>query len=204
VPIRTNRGRAAVYRKLWGWPMRSPRHLVMLVVVLAVLITAIGISVPKLLGPNNPRGVAAATDDTGSSAGPTPTTPGGTDAPSTSTSMPTRLTAPPGTPTTAPPDQAALDVATQWAQKWVNHPDGMTAEQWLEGLRPLTTEEYIGVMATVEPANIPATKVTGPPVAKESYTTSVKATVPTDGGNIDITLISTPQGWRVAFYEQVA
>ena len=206
MPIRTNRGRAAVYRKVWGWPMRSPRHLIVLLVVLAVVITAIGITVPKLVGSNTPRNAAAATDETTSrsAAPPAATGSGATDAPGTTTSLPTRLTAPPQTPTSAPPAQAALDVATQWAQKWVHHPDGMKAAEWLDALRPLTTEEYLAVMATVEPANIPSTKVTGPPVAKESYTTSVKVTLPTDGGDLDITLISTPQGWRVAFYEQVA
>jgi hypothetical protein len=32
----------------------------------------------------------------------------------------------------------------------------------------------------------------------------VTANLPTDGGTIAITVIDTPQGWRVAFYEQVA
>ena len=38
MPIRTNRGRAAVYRRLWGWPLRSPRHLIGLVVVVLALV----------------------------------------------------------------------------------------------------------------------------------------------------------------------
>lgn len=205
MPIRTNRGRAAVYRKIWGWPMRSPRHLIVLIVVLGVVVTAIGIMVPKLVGSAEPtRNAAATTDEPGSSATRTdgavaPTN----EAPGATSSLPTRLSSPPQTPTSAPPEQAALDVATQWGQKWAHHPEGITAEQWLDGLRPLTTEEYIAVMATVDPANIPATTVTGPPVPKASFTTSLEVTLPTDGGGLDITLISTPQGWRVAFYEQV-
>jgi hypothetical protein len=41
MPIRTNRGRAAVYRKLWAWPLRSPRHLAMAAFALAVLAIAL-------------------------------------------------------------------------------------------------------------------------------------------------------------------
>src|SRR5215470_16242342 len=50
MPIRTNRGRAAVYRRLWGFPLRSPRHLAGTAIAVAVLIIAIGIIVPQLLG----------------------------------------------------------------------------------------------------------------------------------------------------------
>jgi hypothetical protein len=59
-------------------------------------------------------------------------------------------------------------------------------------------------MATVEPGNIGATKVTGDAEVVESFTSSVKVTLPTDDGNLLITVIDTPDGWRVAFYEQVS
>jgi hypothetical protein len=56
------------------------------------------------------------------------------------------------------------------------------------------------VMASVDPANIPARQVTGPPSAINSYTSSVEVGLPTDGGRLDITVIKTPQGWRVSGY----
>jgi hypothetical protein len=40
-------------------------------------------------------------------------------------------------------------------------------------------------------------------VATESFTSSVKVSLPTDDGDLLITVIDTPDGWRVAFYEQV-
>jgi hypothetical protein len=214
MPIRTNRGRAAVYRKLWGWPMRSPRHLVALVFVVAVLVLAIGIVVPQLTGSGDGgSGRAAATTEDSSTApdttdDPAPTgsgdasVPGGTG--EATSDLPTRLPSPPQKPTSAPPADDALKVATSWGKAWVSHPKGTTPEKWLDGLAPYTTEEYLVEMATVDPGNIPATKVTGPPVPKESFTSSVTANLPTDGGTIAITVIDTPQGWRVAFYEQVA
>lgn len=206
MPIRTNRGRAAVYRRLWGWPMRSPRHLTIVAFVVAVLVIAIGIAIPQLTGSNDrPSGAAAETTGSSSTRQGLPgttTTPGSTG---TTSSLPTRITSPPETPKSAAPKPAALNTAESWAKAWVHHPGGMTNEQWLDGLRPFTVEEYLNTeMATVEPANIGATKVTGEPEAVESYTSSVKVKLATDDGDLLITVIQTPDGWRVNFYEQVS
>jgi hypothetical protein len=205
MPIRTNRGRAAVYRRLWGWPMRSPRHLAVVVFVVAVFVIAAGIIIPQLTGSNDrPNGAAAETTSGTTTApnAPVTNTPGATGTTTTS-SLPTRITTLTETPKSAPPSPAALDVADSWGKAWVNHPAGVTNEQWLDGLRPFTTEEQLTEMSTVEPANIPATKVTGDPTAVESFTSSVKVKLATDAGDLLITVIDTPDGWRVAYYEQV-
>jgi hypothetical protein len=190
--------------------MRSPKHLVVSLIVLAIVVTAIGVVVPKLTGSDQPNAGNTGSSGPGTSApnqnigggGAPGTNPGSQPTSVPSTSLPTRITQPPQTPTSAPPSPQALDVMTLWAKAWVNHPQGITNAQWLDGLRPYTTEEQIAIMSTVDPTNIPATQVTGPPTPKTSYTTSVEATVPTDNGVLTITVISTPQGWRVAKYEK--
>jgi hypothetical protein len=203
MPIRTNRGRAAVYRRLWGWPLRSPRHLVTTLVVFAVLITALGIVLPKALGrgtvapqPADPFG-SSPTSATFQSAVPVATT---------TSPLPTRLESPLSSPTPAAPAVEALGVAKAWATAWVDHPDGITNEQWREGLRPYTTEEYLSSssLSTVDPGNIPASKVTGEPtpITSTSYTTSVVVEIPTDGPKLSITVVSTEAGWRVSQYGQ--
>lgn len=205
MPIRTNRGRAAVYRRLWGWPMRSPRHLTIVVFVVAVLVIAIGILVPQLTGGNGKGGGAAAASSNNTSSA--PSTPGTTNTPGVTGSasdLPTRITSVPSAPSSAPAAPAALDVADSWGKAWVNHPDGVSNDEWLADLRPFTTEEQLTEMATVEPANIGATKVTGDPEVVESFTSSVKVKLETDDGELLITVIDTPDGWRVAFYEQVS
>jgi hypothetical protein len=195
--------------------MRSPRHLVIVLLVFAAVVLTIGIVVPQLTGSGDGgRGAAAQTRDTTSDAatetgGSDPgTSDGGAAGPgptgSATSDLPTRLPSPPQKPTSAPPADDALKIADSWGKAWVHHPAGTTTDKWLDGLKPYTTEEYLVEMSTVDPANIPATKVTGPPVPKQSYTSSVTANLPTDGGTIAITVIDTPQGWRVAFYEQVA
>jgi hypothetical protein len=198
LPIRTNRGRAAVYRRLWGFPLRSPAHLVGTVVAVAALIIAIGIAVPQLLGPRG-NGPAPAGIRGGSSTSAEPTPGRGS---SSSAPMPTRLTAPLAQPTSAAPNPDALNVSKLWAQAWANHPAGITNAQWLEGLRPYTLEEFLPRMSTVDPANIPATRVTGDPVATTSYTSSVQVEIPTDGPKLSITVTATATGWRVSDYDQ--
>lgn len=200
MPIRTNRGRAAVYRRLWGFPLRSPRHLAGTAIFVAALIVAIGIAVPQLLGhrgggpvPAGVPGSSSSTQDPGFSPG------------STTVPFSTRLTAPLVQPTSAAPSQEALEVAKAWARAWVNHPAGITSAQWLDGLRPYTTEEYLtSTMSTVDPANIPATAVTGDPVVVSSYTSSVQVVIPTNGPKLSITVSKTDDGWRVSAYDQAS
>jgi hypothetical protein len=198
MPIRTNRGRAAVYRRLWGFPLRSPRHLAGTAIVVALLVIAIGIAVPQLLGPRQSNQLTPARiPDPASSS---------TTRPANGSSVPmsTRLTAPLVQPTSAAPNPAALNVAKQWAQAWVNHPAGITNAQWLDGLRPYTTDEFLPQMSSVDPANIPASRVTGDPAATQSYTSSVQVLVPTDGPKLSIIVSQTPAGWRVSEYDQAS
>ena len=200
MPIRTNRGRAAVYRRLWGWPLRSPRHLMGTLIFLAILVTALGIVLPKAVG----KPQAKASPTTGTTTSVTATTAPGVAASVPTSNLPTRLSAPLATPTTAAPNGDAVRVAKEWAAAWVDHPAGITSDQWLAKLKPFTTEEYLPVMASVDPANIPATKVTGEPTVGTSYTSSVQLTIPTDGPKLAITVVNTNAGWRVADYDQAS
>ncbi|MFI9386233.1 hypothetical protein [Kutzneria sp. NPDC052558] len=200
MPIRTNRGRSAVYRKLWSWPLRSPRHLVMFVVI----VVAIGIVVALAIPPSSPSNSAQTPGDTASSGAAGPTGSSGQSTPGDTTTSPaTRLTSPLLSPTPAPPAPQALDVALKWVTAWAKHPAGITNQQWLDQLKPYTTDEFLPQMASVDPANVPATKVTGAAVSVDSTTSSVLADVPTDGGTIQVTVITTPnQGWRVSKYDK--
>lgn len=203
MPIRTHRGRAAVYRRFWGWPMRSPSHLVGTVVMVVAIVVAAGIVVPKLLGDG---GADAAPAGPPSSRQARPGADPSTAAPSTSSTsqpMTTRLTAPLETPTSAAPSPQALDVAEKWAKAWVKHPDGITAKKWADGMSEYTTDEYLPVLRSVDPANVPASKVTGKPKARDSFSKSVEVEIDTDGPTLLITVVRTNAGWRVSEYDRV-
>jgi|SRR5215470_3417027 len=201
MPIRTNRGRAVVYRRLWAWPLRSPRHLAITGLVLAVVATAIGFLMPDDASPVSAQ--LASTQQT--SKPPSPASSAGqttsrTSQPTTPKSSPPAITTTP--PSSAPPAPEALNVANAWARAWVHHPPGMTSQDWVAQLAPLTTDEFIPQLSTVDPANIPSTAVTGPPTPTSSTARAVELDVPTNGAVLHLTLIATPEGWRVSAYNR--
>lgn len=198
MPIRTNRGRAAIYRRLWSWPMRSPSHLAGTIILFVALVVAIGILVPRFVSDGQASGAEPPASESGSAqAGPSGETEESEPPPVT------RLTEPRETPDEAPAAPQALRVAERWAAAWVDHDRNTTADAWLDGMRPYTTAEFLPVMRSVNPKNIPATKVEGKAEAGESYSRSVEAQVSTDGPDLSITVIKTDQGWRVSDYSRV-
>lgn len=204
MPIRSPRGRTAAYRVLWQWPLRSPARLALTVGVFVAVVLAVSTAVGAVSG--SPSGALAVTGPTASrSATAAPVRDGAPSAARTPT--PTALPPVPElTPdalplSSAPP--AALEVAARWSAAWLRPPDGTSAQQWIEGLRPSTTEEYLGVLQAVDPANIPATQVTGEPRAVRVATSSVEVEVPTDALTLVVLVVDTEDGWRVSGYDRV-
>lgn len=197
MPIRTHRGRAAVYRRLWGWPLRSPQHLAVALVLLAGLATGVGAALPRTGGirPHQAHPISI-TGPSAQTAPPTTSQLAEAGIPFTSTSTPQAAPAP------AAPAPDALRVIASWGKAWVHHPAGMTSGQWLDGLRPYTTDEYLTVMSSIDPANVPASAVIGNPTSVNSTVSSVQADLPTDGGTLKVLAISTGGGWRVAGYSK--
>jgi hypothetical protein len=212
VPIRTNRGRAAVYRKLWGWPLRSPRHLVTVCLFVLAIVLFLGYILPRMTGRAPAAQSTAASSSvsaTPSSTSPTPTqgAPGALPPPPGSQSSPSLTEtrqSPSENKTPARPDAQASDAAAKWAAAFVKH-DGVAQDQWLNGLRPYTTDEYLATtLSKVDPASIPATKITGAPAATpDSYTSSVTFEVPTDAKKLSVTVVKTTAGWRVNEHDEV-
>jgi hypothetical protein len=98
--------------------------------------------------------------------------------------------------------KAAVEVAARWAGAWVRPREGTTAQEWLDGLRSTTTDEYLGVLSGVDPENIPATRVTGEPRPVRVAARSVQVEVPTDRLKLLVLVVRTEDGWRVAGYDR--
>ncbi|MGE3286066.1 MAG: hypothetical protein AB7J32_08175 [Pseudonocardia sp.] len=194
MPVRSPHGRSAAYRSLWQWPLRSPARLAVTVVLVVAAVVAVSIGLGSLRTERAPLG---------SPAGSGAATSGRPTAAATPTALPP---VPALTPTTLPASRApqeALQVASRWSLAWVRPAPGVTAEQWLDGLRPYTSEEYLGVLAAVDPANIPAHRVTGEPRPVRVSPRSLQVDVPMDALTLRVLVVDTEQGWRVAGYERV-
>lgn len=200
MPIRSPRGRASAYRTIWQWPLRSPLRLGVSVVVLLLLASGAVFLGGKLGGSARTGGLLAGGDPPTSDSRPstgsgTATTPTPTALPPVAPLTPARL------PLSAAPAEA-LQVARNWTAAWVNHPPGVTNERWTAGMRAFTTEEYLGVLAAVDPANVPATAVTGPPKPTRVSPRSVQVEVPTNALKLSVLVVDTDAGWRVARYDR--
>ncbi len=201
MPIRTPRGRSAAYRALWQWPLRSPARLFLCVVLALAAVVGIVAGIGALRGPGA-GGAAVAAPGASVTPTPGPSATGRTGPATTPTVLPpvSPLT-PVSLPLSAAPSPA-LSVAARWAAAWVDHPPGTTSEQWIDRLRPFTTEEYLGVLGGVDPANVPASQVTGEPQAVRVAARSVQVQVPTNALTLVVLVVATEDGWRVAGYDR--
>ncbi|NKE60209.1 hypothetical protein FXN61_26780 [Lentzea sp. PSKA42] len=194
MPIRTNRGRAAVYRRLWGWPLRSPRHLAASIIIFVVVVVALGVIIPKVLDrqPTVPSVVGQSTSPQGTQVG---------QLPSSGASLPTKLPPPTNAASAAPPAADAQLIAELWAENWIKPPPDNDVNKWLAQLRPYTTEEFLAQMATIDPKNVPD-KLTPGVRAVRSTVSSADFEVSTDLGKVVIMLIklSPSNEWRVNGY----
>lgn len=192
MPIRSPRGRAAAYRAVWSWPLRSPLRFAATAVVVIAVVVLVSFVLGGRQTPSSPTAQNGTVPTTGvrspSSLAPTALPP---VAPLTPTTLPL---------SSAPP--AAVQVAQNWAAAWVNHPAGITNQAWVAGLTPFTTSEYVGTLTGVDPANIPATRLTGAARATGVAPRTVTVQVPTDAVTLAITVVETEAGWRVSGYDQ--
>lgn len=196
MPIRTQRGRAAVYRTLWGWPVRSPKHLVGTVLVLAAVGGGLALVLPEdRSGPATAVPPNRAWVNQFDPASRSPLSGSDRDAPEA-----------PSTMAAVPPDPApaaAMLVAKSWTEEFLTGPHAVSQGQWIEQLRPYTTEELLPVLQTVDPANVPDAQIIGEPRTVSSGAGKVEVDVPTSAVVVRLLLVPTPQGWRVASFEQV-
>lgn len=86
-------------------------------------------------------------------------------------------------------------VAERWARQWFAHPD---PQSWIDGLQPFTTQEYLGLLGTVDVAQLPSGEVAGGAQLVSQQASSATVTVPTSALTLRVETVRTPQGWRVA------
>ncbi|MFD1149222.1 hypothetical protein [Saccharothrix hoggarensis] len=201
MPIRTNRGRTAVYRRLWGWPLRSPRHLVASVVGVVVVVTTISVVIPNAVAPRK----------TGNQAGTSSTAPTGTGGgnqigvlPSvTSTPLPTKAPSPTPAAPSAPVNANAQLRADAWVDAFSRFEPGKTTkEQWLAGLEEHTSDEMFPRLASVDPANVPVV-IDQPVRPVKSSTDSAEFEAQLEEGKLIVTVAKLPEGWVVTEWTKV-
>lgn len=188
MPIRTHRGRAAVYRRVWGWPLRSPRHLAAVAVVLVAIGAGVAVALPGDGRPGSTVTVDASSTERGNAFDPA-----------------SRSATPSASPVNEFEQQSterARSVADAWVRAYLTTPEGMTSGRWVEQLRPHTVAGLLPELRTVDPANVPDARLTGPPRTVSATDTTARFDVPTSALVLRVELAATPEGWRVSGYER--
>ncbi|CAL9628029.1 hypothetical protein SUDANB95_05979 [Actinosynnema sp. ALI-1.44] len=203
MPIRTNRGRAAVYRRLWGWPLKSPTHLVATIVGVVAVVATVSVVVDKTLGDKkNGAGGVVVTTTSGA-----PKQSGGNQigvlpSAGTTSPLPTKAPSPTNAAPSAPVSADAQLVAESWIDAWLNHPPGITNAKWLQGMERWTSKELLPTLQSVDPQNVPKelkSKVT----PRNATTDSVDFEADLETGKLVVTVVKLPEGWRVHKYSRV-
>jgi hypothetical protein len=102
----------------------------------------------------------------------------------------------PPPPSTSPGATAPQTVALSFAQAWLHH-DGVTADQWLAALRPYATPALQDRLSGVDPASVPASKVTGDAAATNRSQSYVDISIPLDAGVLTLGMASNNGRWLV-------
>ncbi|MFD9964855.1 hypothetical protein [Amycolatopsis sp. NPDC058986] len=211
MPIRTERGRSAAVRQTVGVMWRSPRNLLVAIVIAGAVIGGIALAGTAL---RDATSHPAADQDaprsmTPSSSSPVlapiaPTPPTTTSSP---TGIPSATSTTPAVPQTAPPSAATLPNmaitagALGFVRSWARPPAGTSAATWKGGVLPFVMPEATAALDSITPDNIPVTRITGDPVVVSANDSVAQAKVPTDAGDIMLTLVRTEQRWLVRTWD---
>lgn len=185
-PIRSNRGRAAVWRSVWSWPLasRTRAAFTLIATIIAVLLAGRIVS----LGHTNETGPAH------------PPAPAATPAPPATNPPPQVPAAPAPGPITAsgpPAPQEALHDAAGFMSQWITHQTAPSPGSWVARLAPYTAPEQLGQLATIDPNNVTATRLAGDPTVTRVDDALVELDWPTDDGAVHLTLIHPMGPWQV-------
>lgn len=96
----------------------------------------------------------------------------------------------------APPSVTAQRTAEEFMRAWAR--PHVPAEAWLSGVRRLAVVGYGELLATVDPANVPATTVTGRARPVLASAERADFDVPTDARAIRVTCVRDGRRWLVA------
>ncbi|MBV1853439.1 hypothetical protein [Catellatospora tritici] len=89
----------------------------------------------------------------------------------------------------------AATLATSFAKNWIRH--DRDAAAWLKALRPMCTEALTAELDGVDPAGVPASRITGPAIVDAFAETYVEVSIPIDAGTLRLRMIASAGTWLV-------
>ncbi|MFH8993131.1 hypothetical protein [Streptomyces sp. NPDC017940] len=167
-------------RDLLRWPLHSLRRLLLTLAVIAAAVVGLALLVNSPKGEGDPTATSEARPPAASSA------PAPRPSPSSTPSLPT-----------ARDYDRAIETARAFVTAWASHPTGWRT--WYAGAARHTTDRLAAKLASVDPGNVAATKVSGRLRLTDTGASGrTEVAVPTDEGTVSVTLLEDGAGrWRV-------
>jgi hypothetical protein len=169
------------------WPLWSWRNLTITAVALLALLAFVGRATDGRAS-SLPAAAPATSTGTETAAAPQPAT----QTPTTTPQSPSAPTPPPAKPVAK---QSATAVATVFVRAWAT--DGATRDAWYSAMQPWASTELLRALASTDPAQVPADRVVADARLVSSSKTAAAVVVPTDGGDVQVTLAAEGGGWKV-------
>lgn len=175
------------------WPLHSPARLAL--VVLALLAAVVGLG--RLNGgeeapPAAAVASSAAQDEATTDTSTSPAQTSSTAASSSSGSPSSTAAASASSAAATAPASAARQFVAAWAR-----PE-LPAQTWLAGVTPLATTGFATSLQSVDPANVPGTRVAGAPVVRAQTPTTATVEVATDRAVVAVSLVPIAGQWKVS------
>lgn len=173
------------------WPLWSWRNLTVSVVLTLALLAVVGRATDGQASPLPATAPTTLTTTTITSGPPS-------SAPTTASPVRTQT----ATATTrmqpssgAAPADSATAVATAFVRAWSSN--FASKDGWHAAMKPWATPELLQSLASTDPAQVPADRVTGDAKLVSSTKSSATVRVPTDGGDVLVTVSAAGRGWKV-------
>ena len=99
------------------------------------------------------------------------------------------------TPTAFPDDNEVHSAALTFAGAWLRR--DLAPDAWHDGVAANATESLAASLADVDPAGVPATRLTGDPTITLRTDLFAKVSVPADSGTLLLTLLNQRGTWLV-------
>lgn len=98
----------------------------------------------------------------------------------------------PGQPARGPD---VVPAATAFARHWIDH--DRPADTWRASLLPLCTKTLAAELAGVDPASVPADRITGEATTEVHAESTVDVIFPIDAGKLRLRMVLSDGGWLV-------
>lgn len=172
------------------WPLWSWRNLIVSLVLVLALLAALG-RLTDQAGAVGAGRQASAAAPSQSVVSPSPSAPAtfqvSPSTPSSTTSPETSRIGGPASP---------VFVASQFVAAWAR--SDRREQEWLAGMKPWATSQLVSSLTGTDPAQVPATKLTGEAALRASKGATATVVVPTDGGPVAIELTQASGRWRAS------